>query len=198
MSDSVHPTAYNAAQTPSGSFRWSSAILWIVVIGVLALLGWGLVNSQATRPEAGEVAPAFNMQFFNGYEWESRSSADLSDLRGKVVVLNFWASWCVECKVEAALLEDSWQKYRDQDVVFLGITYADVEPNAMQYLLDYDVTYPNAPDLGTVISEDYEITGVPETFFIDKSGVIKHVQLGPVSERQLNGLIDELLQQGGA
>ena len=197
MSETVQQTAYNSAQTPSGSFRWSSAILWLVVFGVLAMLGWGLVNSQATRPEAGEVAPAFNMQFFNGYEWESRATADLSDFQGKVVVLNFWASWCVECKVEAALLEASWNKYRDQGVVFLGITYADVEPNAMQYLLDYNVTYPNAPDLGTAISEDYEITGVPETFFIDKSGVISHVQLGPVSERQLNGVIEQLLQQGG-
>ena len=197
MSETVQPAANDSTHVPPGSFRLSSIILWVVVFGVLALLGWGLINSQATRPEAGEIAPAFNMQFFNGYEWESRSSADLSDFQGKVVVLNFWASWCVECKVEAALLESSWQKYRDQGVVFLGITYSDVEPNALQYLLDYNVTYPNAPDLGTVISEDYEITGVPETFFIDQSGIISHVQLGPVSEGQLNGVIEQLLQKGG-
>jgi cytochrome c biogenesis protein CcmG/thiol:disulfide interchange protein DsbE len=195
MSETVQSAAYERAEAPSTPFHISSVILWAVVLGVLALLGWGLVNSQATRPEAGEVAPAFSMQYFDGYEWENRPTADLSDFRGQVVVLNFWASWCVECRVEAAHLESSWRKYRDQGVVFLGITYADVEPNALQYLLDYDVTYPNAPDLGTVISEDYEITGVPETFFIDKSGVISHVQLGPVNERQLNGLIEELLKQ---
>jgi len=197
MSDTVQPTAYNSAQVPARSFRLSGVILWVVLFGILALLGWGLVNSQATRPEAGEVAPTFTMQYFDGYEWESRSSADLAEFRGKVVVLNFWASWCVECKVEASLLESSWLKYRDQDVVFLGITYADVEPNALQYLLDYNVTYPNAPDLGTAISEEYEITGVPETFFIDQSGVISYVQLGPLSEGQLNGVIQQLLQQGG-
>jgi len=196
MSETMQPASYTSTRARSGSFRLGGAILWVVVFGILALLGWGLVNSQATRPEPGEIAPAFSMQYFTGYEWESRPSADLSDFQGKVVVLNFWASWCVECKVEASLLESSWQKYRDQGVVFLGITYADVEPNALQYLKEYNITYPNAPDLGTVISEDYEITGVPETFFIDKSGVISHVQLGPVSEGQLNGVIEQLLQQG--
>jgi cytochrome c biogenesis protein CcmG/thiol:disulfide interchange protein DsbE len=119
--------------------------IWVLVIGILGLSGWGLVNSNATRPEAGEKAPGFNMQFFNGYDWEDQASADLSEFRGEIVVLNFWASWCVECELEASLLENAWRKYRDRGVVFLGITYADVEPNALQYLRDYDMTYPNAP-----------------------------------------------------
>lgn len=197
MSETIQSTPATTVPARSGSFRWNSIVIWAVVFGVLALSGWGLVNSSATRPEAGEKAPAFEMQFFDGYDWQNRPVAELSDFRGKVVILNFWASWCVECKVEASLLENTWRKYKDQDVVFLGITYADVEPNALQYLLDYDVTYPNAPDLRTAISADYEITGVPETFFIGRDGVINHVQLGPVNEPMLNGIIEQLLAQGG-
>jgi cytochrome c biogenesis protein CcmG/thiol:disulfide interchange protein DsbE len=197
MSEKAITSAGAAVTAPSRLIRWNSVILWIAVFGLIGLLGWGLVNASATRPEPGERAPEFDMQYFDGYEWQDRSNAKLSDLKGQVVVLNFWASWCVECKVEAGLLEDTWRRYRDQGVVFVGVTYADVEPNALQYLQDYDITYPNAPDLGTVISADYEITGVPETFFIDKSGVIQHVQIGPVSEPSFSRTIDQLLAQGG-
>jgi cytochrome c biogenesis protein CcmG/thiol:disulfide interchange protein DsbE len=197
MSEKALRTPGAVAAASSGSFGWSRKILWLAVFALIGLLGWGLVNANATRPEAGERAPGFEMQFFDGYGWQDRPSADLSDLKGQVVVLNFWASWCVECKVEASLLEDTWRKYKDQGVVFVGITYADVEPNALQYLVDYDITYPNAPDLRTAISADYEITGVPETFLIDKAGVIQHVQIGPVSEPSFSGMIEQLLAQGG-
>jgi cytochrome c biogenesis protein CcmG/thiol:disulfide interchange protein DsbE len=197
MSEKAITTAGAAVTAPSRSFRWNSVILWVAVFGLISLLGWGLVNANATRPEPGERAPEFEMQYFDGYGWQDRSNANLSDLKGQVVVLNFWASWCVECKVEASLLENTWRKYKDQGVVFVGVTYADVEPNALQYLRDYDITYPNAPDLGTVISADYEITGVPETFFIDRNGVIQHIQIGPVSEPSFSGTIDQLLAQGG-
>lgn len=197
MGETIQNVAQAGAANPPKSTRWSSIALWAIVISFMSFLGWGLVNSNATRPEAGETAPGFEMQFFNGYEWEARPVAELSDLQGKVVIVNFWASWCVECRVEAHLLENTWRKYRDRDVVLVGITYADVEPNALEYLREYDVTYPNAPDLGTVISDDYEITGVPETFFIGKDGVISYVHLGPVSEQLIDGHIDRLLAQGG-
>ena len=178
------------------SVNWTTIIIWVVVIGILALLGYGLLQTQVARPEASEKAPEFDMQFFNGYEWQERSTADLAEMQGKVVVLNFWASWCVECRLEAELLENTWRKYEDDDVVFLGIAYSDVEPNAKEYLKEFGVTYPNAPDLGTSISADYDITGVPETFFIDKNGVIQHVQIGPVNATMLNGLITKLMAEG--
>ena len=176
--------------------RWGVIALWVAVISLLALLGWGLVNTNATRPEAGQEAPALDVEFFDGYEWETRTTADLSDMRGKVVVLNFWASWCVECRLEADLIEDTWRNYEGQDVVFLGVAYADVEPNSIAYLDEFDITYPNAPDLGTDISDDYEITGVPETFFIDKEGTIQHVQIGPLNQQTMDGVIQQLLGEG--
>ncbi len=195
MSDLNETTPETAEAKPRRS-RWGVIALWVGVFSLLALLGWALLNVSATRPEAGEAAPALDVEFFNGYEWEERKTADLEDMRGKVVVLNFWASWCVECRLEADLIEDTWRKYEDQDVVFLGVAYADVEPNSIAYLNEFDITYPNAPDLGTDISDEYEITGVPETFFIDKEGTIQHVQIGPLNQQVMDGVIQRLLGEG--
>ncbi len=156
------------------------------------------MQTNATRPEAGQPAPVFDVQFFDGYEWEDERVVNLEDMRGKVVVLNFWASWCVECRLEADLIEETWRRYANDDVVFLGVAYADVEPNSISYLEDFGITYPNAPDLGTDISDDYEITGVPETFFIGKDGVIEHVQIGPLNQATMDGVIQELLRADGA
>ena len=124
--------------------------------------------------------------------------SDLEEMRGNEVVNNFWASWCVECRLESDLIEDTWRKYADDDFVFLGVAYADVEPNSISYLDEFGITYPNAPDLGTDISDDYEITGVPETFFIGKDGTIEHVQIGPLNQATMDGVIQQLLQEGDA
>ena len=198
MSETIQSAQTSPITTPeTRRIRWSSVILWVVVLGVLAVLGWGLINLNTARPEVGEKAPNFEVQFFNGYEWESRPTTSLSDLKGQVVVLNFWASWCVECRVEADLLEASWRQYRDQGVVFLGIAYVDSEPKSRAYLEEFNITYPNAPDLRTIISTDYEITGVPETFLIGKDGRVAYVQIGPINQATLNGTIEQLLAQGG-
>ena len=102
---------------------------------------------------------------------------------------------CVECRDETPVLESAWQKYADQGVVVLGVAYADVEPNSLAYMDDFGVSFPHAPDLGTDISQTYEITGVPETFIIDKEGVIRHVQIGAVNEAMLDQIIPQLLAQ---
>lgn len=184
-------------QKPASRFRWPVILMWTGIISLLALLGWGLLQTNATRPEAGQPAPDFDVEFFNGYEWENKPVSDLQDMAGKVIVLNFWASWCVECRLEADLIEQTWRQYAAEDVVFLGIAYADVEPNSIKYLQEFDITYPNAPDLGTDISDTYEITGVPETFFIDKTGEIAHVQIGPLNAQVMNGVINRLLAEEG-
>ena len=189
MTDStIEPT--NKTRPP---LRWSNILLWATVISLLALIGWGLINSTKPRPEAGQVAPDFELSFYNGYEWQNLSQSSLADMRGNIVVLNFWASWCSPCRMEADLLENAWQKYRDQGVIFLGVAYADAEPKSLAFLEEFNISYPNAPDLGSAISADYEITGVPETFFIDKEGNITHVQIVPLDQITLEGTIDQLL-----
>jgi cytochrome c biogenesis protein CcmG/thiol:disulfide interchange protein DsbE len=177
--------------------RWSNIVLWAAVIGLLALVGWGLLNNTKPRPEAGQVAPDFELSFYNGYEWENLSQSSLADMRGKIVVLNFWASWCTPCRMEADLLENAWQKYRDQGVIFLGVAYADAEPKSLAFLDEFDISYPNAPDLRSAISADYEITGVPETFFIDREGTITYVQIVPLDKVTLESTIEQLLSADG-
>ena len=197
MSETI-PTSSPAVEPPARArrpLRLSMILLWLAVLSLLALLGWGLLNTTAARPEVGQTAPDFDVEFFDGFGWDGRATANLQDMRGQVVVLNFWASWCVECRDETPVLESAWQKYADQGVVVLGVAYADVEPNSLAYMDDFGVSFPHAPDLGTDISQTYEITGVPETFIIDKEGVIRHVQIGAVNEAMLDQIIPELLAQ---
>jgi cytochrome c biogenesis protein CcmG/thiol:disulfide interchange protein DsbE len=92
-----------------------------------------------------------------------------------------------------ALLEQAWHDYRAQGVSFIGVDYLDIDSEGLDYLARYHITYPNGPDIGSRIFQDYKCTGVPETFFIDKDGVVQHVQIGPISQSQLYGLIDQLL-----
>lgn len=196
MTDYIEPAPVNTQEPlaeknkrPLGKY-----LIWLAVISFLLVLAWGLVKSTAERPDG--TAPNFDMQFFDGYEWQGRQNANLSEFEGKVVVLNFWASWCVECLLEADLLENTWQEYADKDVVFLGVAYIDVEPKSKAYLEQFNITYPNAPDLRSSISDKYEITGVPETFFIDKEGKVAQIKIGPLDETYLKTVLDQLLVEG--
>lgn len=171
--------------------RWGLIAVVAIAVIFVGILAFGMQNAKTDRPD--DIAPNFEMQFFNGYEWENTPTASLEDFKGRPVVLNFWASWCVECRVEADLLEQTWRDYKDAGVVFLGVAYVDVEPKSIAYLEEFGITYPNAPDLRSSISSKYDITGVPETFFIDPEGKVVHIQLGPVNERMLTGLIDQML-----
>lgn len=178
------------------SRRVSPGFIFTVIVAVflVAVLGWRLRDVNTARPTVGVNAPEIeNMQFFNGYQWEDTTIANLSDMHGQVVILNFWASWCIECRVEADLLEETWRKYKDDGVVMLGIAYTDLDADSHRYLEEYDVTYPNAPDLGLKAADAYGITGVPETFFIDREGVVQYVKLGPLSEREIDGVMAQLL-----
>jgi len=164
-------------------------LLWGGLIVFLVILGVGLFRSQQGQVNVGEPAPDFELISFKGEKYQ------LSDLKGNVVVINFWASWCESCKPEAKDLEDAYQSYLSRgDVIFLGIDYVDTEPEALAYLEEFGVTYPNGPDLKTSISQAYRIRGVPETFIIDKNGTIAFVKIGPFqSLAEILSIIDPLL-----
>ncbi len=159
--------------------RWSVVMIVLAFVGLLA---FGLKNRNATQPLEGAQAPDFVLPLFGGYEAGLGPQVQLSSLRGKVVVVNFWASWCITCRDEQEFLEQVWQRYKDEAIVFLGVDYLDTEPAARQYLLEFKVTYPNGPDLKSKISDQYNILGVPETFVVDKSGKIVLFRPVPLSE----------------
>jgi cytochrome c biogenesis protein CcmG/thiol:disulfide interchange protein DsbE len=141
------------------------------------------------------VVKDFTLPLYSGYEYNGASEVKLSDLSGKVVVINFWASWCKPCEQEAAELQRAWELYEPSgQVIFLGVDYVDTEPDARVYLKKFGITYPNGPDLATRISQYFRTKGVPETYFIDRDGVLQYVQVGPfTSLQQIQKIIDPLL-----
>lgn len=163
---------------------------------LIGLFAYGLLfRKEAPRPSSGS-APDFTLSLFPNYQAGFGEQISLADLRGKVVVLNFWASWCDPCKEEAALLQAVAEAYANRDVVFVGVDYLDQEPAAMRYLQEFGITYANGPDLGSQIARRYRIQGVPETFFITPDGAIDWFKIGPLSESELMGCLNNLLNGG--
>jgi cytochrome c biogenesis protein CcmG/thiol:disulfide interchange protein DsbE len=160
--------------------------LAVLFIGVLA---YGLMNAGEDRIEAG-AAPDFTLTTFEG------DTLRLADMRGDVVVLNFWATWCLECEREASDLEMAWRTYQDDGVRFVGIDYLDQEPLNLEYLQRYDITYPNGPDIQGRIYNAYGVQGLPETFVIDRNGNVAKVYIGAVTQAELSAEIERLLGQG--
>lgn len=163
-------------------------LVFALVLALLAVLAWGLRKAQAGPVESG-LAPDFSLIGFDGRK------VTLSDLRGQVVIINFWASWCLPCREEAAYLEQTWRKYKDQGVVFIGVDYVDTKKEALAYIQEFDITYINGPDLETVISDAYNIQGVPETFYVSKSGELRGMHIGPLKSPELDQKIEELLAE---
>ncbi len=160
-------------------------LIWAAVAAILVFVAAGLALAFAAPPEGGRPAPDFTVPLYGGGEFT------LSDYRGQVVVINFWASWCAPCGEEAPDLEAAWQAYRDQGVQFIGVDYVDAEANALEYIERYGITYPNGPDLGTRISDAYHIRGVPETFIVDPQGRVAFYAARPLTFEELSAEIEK-------
>jgi len=178
------PGTVSEAGPEARTIQWGFVVVWIAVLGLLGLVAFKLLQVQQGPVGVGTKAPEFTLTTFNG------DQIDLSDLQGKVVVLNFWASWCKPCEQEARELEQAYQRYKDEGVAFLGVDYVDTEKEALAYLDRFGITYPNGPDLGTRISQAYRIRGVPETYIIGPEGEIAVVKIGPYAS--LEEVVDDV------
>ncbi len=158
----------------------------------IGLMIYGLYFASNPReiPSAqiGKKAHPFTITTFKG------KTLSLEDLKGRPVIVNFWASWCVSCRAEAHVIESAHNKYTPKGAVFIGIAINDTRKASLAFIAKYGKTYNLAPDdeLGT-ISLDYGVTAVPETFLIDKQGLIVHKVLGPVDRKTLEGFLNEHL-----
>jgi len=177
------PVQADAEQPAPRPRRWGVVLVWGLLLGLLAILGLGLVRTQQGPVGVGATVPDFSLTTFDG------ETVDIRDLRGQVVVINFWASWCKPCEQEAAELEQAYQQYKDRGVVFLGVDYVDTDREAKAYLEKFGITYPNGPDLGTRISQAFRIRGVPETYIVGPDGRLAVIKIGPYQS------LDEIVRQ---
>lgn len=168
------------------------AIVWIFALIIGTSIGYlgAVLGKQANNSPIIETAPEFTITLLNNGE-----ELSLSDLAGKGVVLNFWASWCVPCKTEMPALEEAWNKYQDQGVLFVGINVWDEESAAIQFLDEFMVTYPNGVDLTEQIDTDYNLQGIPTTWFIFPDGTVSQKVLGPLDLESLDEAISLILPE---
>lgn len=183
------PAAQEANGKRSGKRRWGVIAAWVFVLGLLAVLGVGLLRTQEGSIGVGtELPDDLALTTFDGETYR------FGELKGKVVLINFWASWCTTCEQEAVDLERAWQLYKDRGVIFLGVDYVDTEPEALAYLEKFGITYPNGPDLRTEISQTFRIRGVPETYIVGRDGRVAAVKIGPyASLGEIQAQLDEVL-----
>lgn len=163
-------------------------ILLVSVTAAIILFGVQLWQQNQIQPQPGVSAPNFDIVPYHDGE-----PHQLSDYRGQVVVLNFWGDWCPPCHAEAEELQQIHDDYQARGVTLLGINWLDTESDALGFIAQYDLTYPNAPDIGERIANLYRINAAPETFIIGADGVITHFFKGQVSYAQLAAALDEVL-----
>jgi cytochrome c biogenesis protein CcmG, thiol:disulfide interchange protein DsbE len=173
--------------------RWIQGLVFVLIIGLILLFAFGLRARGETQISSGP-APDFAITSFEG------QTLKLSELRGKVIVINIWASWCAPCRDEAPFLQKTWQQYKDRGVVFIGVDYVDSETAAKTYLKEFGITYFNGPDIGSEIYQRFRAKGVPETYFVGKDGNLASNALGPIApnsgymtERAFVQKLEELL-----
>lgn len=187
MEQSENLLPVQAEQPSSGKgLGLGSIVLLLGIISVAVVFGLALARQNQTQPTSGP-APDFTLTTLDG------QSLHLIDLKGQVVVVNFWASWCGPCREEAPALQSVWEQYKDKGVLILGIAYTDTETNAKAFIKEYHQTYPNGLDFGTKISDLYNIEGVPETFIIDREGKIVEFMKVPLTLKTLTEALDRVL-----
>jgi thiol-disulfide isomerase/thioredoxin len=187
----------------SYKIKWLIALVVVVVLGGVAILsdpnvgaklsgGKGKQSTQqadqsAERPEVGYRAPTFTLQGFDG------KKVSLADLKGKPVVLNFWASWCGPCKEEMPALQQVYDKYKDQVSFYaVNLTDQDNADDAKAFLQSHGITIPPLLDPTGEVNQKYKIHNVPSTFAIDANGIMKEVRIGQLTKPAMDGMLERL------
>ena len=178
--------------------RWVRWGVPPVAISFLAVLAFGLTRSPQNLPSALIAMPAPGFHLADMYD--PSDSLSLAELRGKVVVLNFWASWCFPCVQEHPYLIRLDEEYDSEDVRVVGILYQDVPARGRAYMERYGGDWPSLDDPGSETAIPYGVYGPPETFIVSPDGVIAYKLVGPIVPQNypvIRGTIDSLLALRG-
>jgi cytochrome c biogenesis protein CcmG/thiol:disulfide interchange protein DsbE len=168
----------------------ATVVAAVLAVVILLATGLGRDPSAPASPLVGRAAPGFTLAQLDGPQFT------LSTLRGQVVVINFWASWCAECHTEQSALNGTWQQFRDSGVVVVGVNFQDTSTDARDYVRTAGVSYPVVEDSDSRAALAYGVRGIPETFIVDRSGRIVDRVIGPVDAAKLAGQINSLLSAG--
>jgi len=163
-------------------------VLALVVVGLLLMQG-DAKNEYSSKlsSEKKELAPNFTLKLVGGGDFH------LSDYKGRPVLINFFASWCLPCREEMPVLEKIAHEYESKGVVFLGIAIDDTEQKIKDFVAKYGVTFPVGLDKTAAIQKSFGLYGIPTTYFIDKQGVINYSHSGSVTEELMQHELDKLL-----
>jgi peroxiredoxin len=186
VSNSPHPKRWDVVMVLS----LAAAIMWTVSSRLPGAVGAPLSSSPG--PREAFFAPDFTLDTLQG------ERVKLSDLRGKIVVVNFWTTWCPPCRAETPALETSYESYKDAGVTVLGVnlTNQDTLKDVESFVQEFGLTYPILLDRDGTVGLLYQLNGLPTTFFINREGVIRTVVVGgPMSETFIRSKIEALLKE---
>ncbi|MBJ6763901.1 redoxin domain-containing protein [Myxococcaceae bacterium JPH2] len=175
--------------------RWQYTLGFVAVCAALLFVlfkGFGRDPHEVPFMLKGKPAPAFTLRALDTGERVS-----LEELKGRPVVLNFWASWCGPCQQEHPVLEWGAREYGSQ-AVFLGVVFEDTEDNAREFLSRMGASFPQLVDPRSRMAVDYGVAGVPETYFIDPNGIIHGKHVGPIDPQTLTTRLQQLTAQATA
>lgn len=178
------------AATRSGRGRVTLLTISIGALAFLALLAFGLTRNPQTLPSVliEEPAAPFRLETLAGGD-----SLGLEDFRGRVVLLNFWASWCIPCRAEHEVLLRASRTYPPDRFAVLGVLYQDTPENGRRFMSELGGDWPSVVDAQTRTAIDYGVYGVPESFFLTQGGMIAYKQVGPVTWPLVRSTVDSLL-----
>ncbi len=161
--------------------RASLIRICILVAGLLFLAGC------SEEPLKKEIAPDFTLELFEGGKFEFGAH------KGKPILINFLASWCIPCREEIPILNRAYSVYKHQGVAFVAIAVDDTQENMKQFIKKYELELPTGIDASGEIKDAYGLYGVPTTLFIDKKGFINYLHPGSVTEVLVHHELDKLL-----
>ncbi len=189
-------------QLVAKSKYWTTVIISTLILGT----GWILFSripvesttggAPPPSPREGFSAPGFSIELLDDAEVETFVS--LADYRGQVVMINFWATWCTPCRTEMPAIEKVYQEYKDQGFVVLGLntTFQDSEGEVRAFVNELGLNFPIILDRSGEVSREYQLRGLPSTFFVDRKGVIQSVVIGgPMNEALIQSTVETMLKE---